>query len=183
LLGYRVALISKGSHAKIARVQMLDQIRTLSVGQGASWGDVRVYAYNNVPVKAAETYESSFLMLTHGRFDMFPRGVTEATEELAACRMRYPDLAIEQHRLIKYAFAQCFYIGKSDPRLATRINDGLEQMERDDRFDAFFDRDFAKQLAELKLETRTVIELKNPFLPSWIPYGCKGLWFDPAKPQ
>jgi hypothetical protein len=42
---------------------------------------------------------------------------------------------------------------------------------------------FARQLAELKLETRTVIELKNPFLPSWVPYGRRELWFDPAKPQ
>ena len=183
LLGYRVALISKGSQEKIAQVRTLDQFRTLSVGQGALWGDVRVYEYNNVPVKTAETYESLFLMLTHGRFDMFPRGVTEAPGEFAAYRERYPDLAIEQHLLIRYAFAQCFYISKADPGLAARINDGLEQMERDGSFDAFFNRHFAEQLAGLKLETRTIIELKNPYLPSWVPYGRKELWFDPAKPQ
>jgi len=183
LLGYRVALISKGSQEKISLIQTLDQFRTLSVGQGALWGDVRVYEYNKVPVRTAETYDSLFLMLTHGRFDMFPRGVTEAPGELAAYRARYPDLAIEQHLLIKYAFAQCFYISKSDPRLAIRINDGLEQMERDGSFDAFFNRHFARQLSELRLQARTVIELKNPFLPSWVPYARKELWFDPAKPQ
>jgi hypothetical protein len=49
LLGYRVALISKGSQEKIAQVQTLDQFRTLSVGQGALWGDVRgvMYAYTS----------------------------------------------------------------------------------------------------------------------------------------
>ena len=56
-------------------------------------------------------------------------------------------------------------------------------MERDGSFDAIFNRHFAGQLAALKLETRTVIELKNPYLPSWVPYGRKALWFDPAKPQ
>lgn len=183
LLGYRVALISKDNQAKIAQVKTLDQFRSLSVGQGALWGDVRVYEYNHVPVRTAETYDSLFLMLTHGRFDMFPRGVTEAPGELAAYRVRYPELAIEQHLLIKYAFAQCFYISKSDPRLATRISDGLEQMERDGSFDVFFNRHFARQLSELKLKTRTVIELKNPFLPSWVPYARKELWFDPAKAQ
>lgn len=182
LLGYRVALISKDSQAKIDQVRTLDQFRALTVGQGALWGDVRVYEYNHITVRTAETYDSLFLMLTHGRFDMFPRGVTEAPGELAAYQGRYPTLAIEQHLLIKYPFAQCFYVSKSDPHLATRINDGLEQMERDGSFDAFFNRHFAEQLSELKLQTRTVIELRNPFLPAWVPYARKELWFDPAKP-
>jgi len=33
------------------------------------------------------------------------------------------------------------------------------------------------------LETRTVIELENPFPPSRVLYARKKLWFDPAKAQ
>lgn len=43
------------------------------------------------------------------------------------------------------------------------------------------DKHFAKDLAELKLEQRVVIELKNPYLPPWVPLQRKELWFDPKS--
>ena len=39
----------------------------------------------------------------------------------------------------KCAFAQCFYIGRSDPRLATRMNNDQEQMECDGSKELWFD--------------------------------------------
>lgn len=181
LLGYRVALIAADNQPKIDAVRTLDQFRTLSIGQGSNWGDVRVYEYNHVPVKTAETYDSLFLMLLHRRFDLFPRGVTEAPQELRAYGARYPNLAIDRHLLIRYPFAQFFYVSKSEPRLAARIRDGLEQMERDGSFDAFFNLHFSQQLSALKLKDRTLVELQNPFLPAWVPLSRKELWFDPAS--
>lgn len=56
-------------------------------------------------------------------------------------------------------------------------------LSSDGSFDAFFTGHFAGRLATLRLETPTVIELKNPYLPSWVSCGRKELWFDPAKPQ
>jgi hypothetical protein len=179
LLGYRVALIDSDNQAKIDAVQTLDQLRTLSIGQGSGWGDVRVYQYNLVPVHTAQTYDSLFLMLLDRRFDLFPRGVTEAPEELRAYGPRYPHLAIDHHLLIRYPFAQFFYVSKSEPHLAARLRDGLEQMEEDGSFEAFFNRHFARQLDDLKLRDRTIIELRNPFLPAWVPLSRKQLWFDP----
>jgi hypothetical protein len=179
LLGYRVALIDSDNQSKIDAVQTLEQLRTLSVGQGSNWGDVRVYEYNHVPVRTAQTYESLFLMLLHGRFDLFPRGVTEAPGEVLAYGPQYPRLVIDRHLLIRYPFAQFFYVSKSEPRLAARIRDGLEQMKKDGSFDAFFNQHFARQLIDLKLPDRTVIELKNPYLPAWVPLSRKDLWFDP----
>ncbi|MFP3567467.1 hypothetical protein [Paraburkholderia sp. SIMBA_030] len=181
LLGYRVALIAADNQPKIDAVRTLDQFRTLSIGQGSDWGDVRVYEYNHVPVRTAETYDSLFLMLLHRRFDLFPRGVTEAPQELRAYGARYPNLAIDRHLLIRYPFAQFFYVSKSEPRLAARIRDGLEQMERDGSFDTFFNLHFSQQLSALKLKERTLIELQNPFLPAWVPLSRKELWFDPAS--
>lgn len=180
LLGYRVALIDADNQPKIDAIQTLAQLRTLSVGQGSNWGDVRVYQYNHVPVRTAQTYESLFLMLLHGRFDLFPRGVTEAPEELRAYGPQYPHLAIDRHLLIRYPFAQFFYVSKSEPHLAARIRDGLEQMKKDGSFDAFFNQHFAHQLVDLKLRERTVIELQNPYLPAWVPLSRKDLWFDPS---
>lgn len=179
LLGYRVALIARWNQDRINQVNTLEQFRSLKVGQGSHWGDVPIYEYNQVPIQTSSTYEALFLMLLHGRFDLFPRGVTEVQQELASYGPRFPDLAIDQHLLIKYPFAQFFYVSKSEPRLARRLQDGLEQMAGDGSFDALFDKHFAKPLAGLKLGQRVVIELRNPFLPSWVPFGRPELWFRP----
>lgn len=181
LLGYRVALIARWNQEKIDQVGNLEQLRRLKVGQGSNWGDVAIYRHNRVPVETAQTYDSLFLMLLHGRFDLFPRGVTEAPQELAAYGRIYPELAIDRHLLIKYPFPQFFYVSKSDPHLAERLREGLEAMLRDGSFDALFEKHFAKRLAALKLGQRVVIELENPFLPSWVPFQRKELWFDPKR--
>lgn len=181
LLGYRVALIARWNQDKINKIDTLDELRTLTVGQGSDWGDVRIYRYNNVPVETSRTYEALFPMLIHGRFDLFPRGVTEVAQEMAGYGPLYPELAIEQHLLIRYPFAQCFYVSKSEPHLAQRIKHGLEQMAKDGRFEALFNKHFAQPLAALKLNERVIIELNNPYLPAWVPFDRPELWYKPES--
>ncbi len=181
LLGYRVSLIARWTQDKINKINTLDELRTLTTGSGSDWGDVRIYRYNNVPVETSQTYEALFTMLIHGRFDLFPRGATEVAQEMAGYGPQYPELAIEQHLLIRYPFAQCFYVSKSEPHLAQRIRYGLEQMTKDGRFEALFNKHFAQPLAALKLSERVIIELKNPYLPAWVPLDRPELWYKPAS--
>lgn len=182
LLGYRISLIRKEDQARIERVDSLEQLRSLTVGQGRAWGDVKIYQYNRVPVDDSSTeYDLLFAMLRRGRFDLFPRGATEIGREIAAYGPQYPDLAIDRHLLIKYPYAQFFYVSKAAPHLAERLRDGLKQMIRDGSFDALFAKHFAKPLAELDLGHRVVIELENPYLPSWVPLQRKELWFNPPR--
>lgn len=182
LLGYRIALIRKQDQARIERIDSVEQLRSLTVGQGRSWGDVKILEYNRIPVDTSSTdYEPLFAMLVRGRFDLFPRGATEIGSELAAYGAAYPELAIDRHLLIKYPFAQFFYVSKSAPHLAARLRDGLEQMVGDGSFDALFARHFARTLSELELGKRVVIELENPYLPAWVPLQRKALWFDHRK--
>lgn len=182
LIGYRIALIRKQDQARIGRINSIEQLRSLTVGQGRDWGDVKVFEFNRIPLDTSSTdYDSLFAMLARGRFDLFPRGATEVKRELEAYGGKYPDLAIERHLLIKYSFAQFFYVSKAAPRLAARLKDGLEQMVRDGSFDALFDKHFARALSELDLGHRIVIELDNPYLPAWVPLKRKELWFDYKK--
>jgi hypothetical protein len=178
LLGYRICFIVRQDQAKIDRIQTVDQLRSLTVGQGKGWGDVVIYEHNRIPVDGTSNYESLFAMLAHGRFDLFPRGATEIRREMAAYGPRHPELAIDRHMVIRYPFPQFFYVSKSAPRLAKRLKDGFEQMIRDGSFDALFDRYFFKELRELGLDRRVIIDLENPFLPPWVPLGRKELWFD-----
>jgi len=177
LLGYRVALIRKERAAEVASIDSLDALRRFTVGRGTGWGDIRIFEHNGVRVETAPKYQSLFRMLDGGRFDLFPRGVTEAPQELAMFGKDYPDLVIADRLLIKYRYAQFFYVSKSAPRLAERIAAGLEAMIADGSFDALFERHFAKAIADLELDQRIVITLDNPFLPDWVPLDRKELWF------
>jgi hypothetical protein len=179
LLGYRVALIRRDRQAALANVHDIASLRQFSVGQAADWGDVAIYKFNGIPIVAADHYRFLFPMLEHGRFDMFPRGVTEITEEMATFHEQFPDMAIESHILIRYPYAEFFYVSKSCPRLARRIEDGLEAMREDGSFDRLFDASFSQAITALKLGQRVIIDLKNPFVPDWLPVDHKALWLDP----
>ena len=181
LLGYRVSLIDRRSQDRLSRVHSVEELRQLRVGQGSDWTDVRIYEHNRIPIDTAPDYESLFVMLLHRRFDLFPRGLSEAARELAAYGKRYPDFAIEQHLLLQYPFCETYYVSRSAPRLAARLTAGLERMVADGSFDALFARHYGKLLADLNLRQRVVIALENPFLPAWVPLGRKELWFDPAR--
>ena len=108
LLGYRVAFIDRRSQDRLLRVHGIEELRQLRVGQGSGWGDVRIYEHERIPVETTYDYESLVLMLLHGRFDLFPRGLWEVAPELAAYGTRYPDLAVEQHLLLHYPFFEAF---------------------------------------------------------------------------
>jgi hypothetical protein len=180
LLGYRVSLIRRDQQARINQVNDIQGLRLLSIGQAQDWGDVPVYRYNGIPLVTTSHYDLLFPMLAHRRFDLFPRGVLEITPELISLQAQYPDMAIETHLLIRYSYAQFFYVNKSYPLIAQRIKDGLEEMRKDGSFEALFQKNFARAVADLHLERRVLIDLKNPFLPNWVPVERKELWLDPV---
>ena len=181
LLGWRVSSIDRRSQDRLSHVNSLEELRQFRVGQGSDWADVRIYEYNKIPVETATDFELLFPMLLHGRFDLFPRGLFEIHRELAAYGKRYPDLAIEQHLLLHYPFCDAYYVSRSAPHLAARLKAGLERMEADGSLDALLNKHFGELLADLNLRQRVVIDLENPFLPSWVPLERKKLWFDPAR--
>jgi hypothetical protein len=181
LLGYRVALIDRRNQDRLYRVHTVEDLRQIRVGQGSEWSDVQIYEHERIPIETTPDYDSLILMLLHGRFDLFPRGLYEIAPEFGANGPRYPDLGVEQHLLLHYPFCEAFYVSRSAPRLAARLTAGLERMVTDGSFDALFARHFGKLLAELHLRRRVVIELENPSLPAWVPLKRKELWFDPKE--
>jgi ABC-type amino acid transport substrate-binding protein len=180
LLGYRVALIDRHSQDRLSHVHSIEDLRRLRVGQGIGWSDVPIYKHEGIQVETTTDYYLLTPMLLHGRFDLYPRGLSEIASEMADWGERFPDLAVEQHILLHYPFCEAFYVSRSAPRLAARLKAGLERMRADGSFDALFDQKFGKVIADLHLRQRVVIELENPFLPAWVPVSRKELWFDPA---
>jgi hypothetical protein len=180
LLGYRIGFIDRGNQGNLSRVENLDDMRQLRVGQGRGWGDVRIYEYNRIPVETSPDTPSLFAMLVHGRFDLFPRGINELAPEFAQRSKDYPTLTIDKHVLLHYPFCDAFYVSPSASRLAARLSAGFELIVADGSFNALFAKYYGKLVADLDLRHRVVVDLENPDLPPWVPLGRKELWFDPA---
>jgi ABC-type amino acid transport substrate-binding protein len=167
LLGTRISFIRADQQAELDKVKTLDDLRRFNLGQGEGWGDVKILQHNGLTVETAPDYLSLLDMLGKGRFALFPRGATEVTAEFQTYREKHPEMAVDQHLVIRYPNPQYFYVAKNAPRLAERIEFGLKAMLKDGSFDKIYDKHFAAALAELKLEHRVVIEIENPFLPDW----------------
>ncbi|MBI3144741.1 MAG: transporter substrate-binding domain-containing protein [Pseudogulbenkiania sp.] len=180
LLSYRVALISLDRQPAIDRVQTLADLRKLTIGQGIGWGDIDVYRYNGIKVTEAN-YSSLFVMVSSGRFDLFPRGVGEVFDEYDTYSGSNPELAIEKNLALYYPWPYYFFFNrKTGQHLAKRVEDGLRMMIRDGSFDAWFQKHYAAAIRRANLVRRRIIRLENPLLPKDTPLDDASLWFSPA---
>lgn len=179
--GYRVFLIRSDRQPDFDKVRTLADLRRLVVGQGANWGDIKIFQHNRLRVMTAPTYDLLFHMLELGRFDYFSRSVLEALAEIEAFGPAYPDLVIERRLLLHYPFPVLFYVTKREPELARRLKAGLEALVEDGSLQKLFDRHFGAALAQLNFRSRRVIELENPFLPKFVPLSRSKLWFNPLE--
>ncbi|MBJ7310739.1 transporter substrate-binding domain-containing protein [Rugamonas sp. CCM 8940] len=180
LLGYRIALIAREQQARIDQIRTLDDLRRFSVGQGIGWGDVKLYQAAGIKVAQAG-YDKLFRMLTLGRFDLFPRGLTEVYAEYALRAPDDPQLTVEKNLLLYYPWPYYFFFNHKDGALKQRVENGIRMMLRDGSFDALFWRYNGKAIEQANLKGRRVIALPNPMLPKETPLGEAGLWLDPTK--
>lgn len=78
-------------------------------------------------------------------------------------------------------------VNRKNTRLANDIREGLEKAIADGSFDKLFWQDYGDRLRKAHLETRTVIELKNPLLTPDTPVNRPELRYDfrrkPRNPE
>ncbi|GLX85675.1 hypothetical protein tloyanaT_19270 [Thalassotalea loyana] len=160
--GCRVFLIRKGEQKLFNTLTNADELAHLYAGQGTTWPDTIILNHNNFQVSTAREHASLYQMLEKGRFDYFPRALHEAFNEIE----QYPELAIEQRFALYYDSPFFFFVNKANPRLARRIQYGLELAIADGSFDEFFESNeiTAGLIEKANLEAREVIFLDNPLL-------------------
>jgi ABC-type amino acid transport substrate-binding protein len=175
LLGWRLGLVRKGEQALTANVKTLDDLKKLRLAQGQEWPDTQILQGNGVTVITAPKYEGLFKMLVGKRFDYFPRSVMEIWDEQA---INADTLEVEPHLALHYFYDAYFMVNRKNTKLAEDIRAGLEKAIADGSFDKLFQQYFGERLRKARLETRTVIELKNPLLTPGTPSNRPELWYD-----
>ncbi len=181
LLGYRIFMIKKGNQSKFDGIKTLDDLKSISIGQGHLWADTLIMEANGINVTKVTQYARHFYMLDGDRFLAFPRGVHEPWAEIA----NYPELelTVEKNLLMAYTNPFYFFVRKDNKALADKIERGFRRAIEDGSFDKYFlaDPTINDVLTKANMQNRTVIRLKNPTLPPLTPVEDETLWFDPYK--
>ncbi len=181
LYGYRALLIRAEDQPRFSAIHTLPALATLTAGQGHDWPDTAILRANGLKVETNSSYISSFVMLARGRFDYFPRSVSEITGEWQL----HGDagLAIESGLLLHYPSAMYFFVNHSDGALAERLTLGLERALADGSFEQLFRQHPAMQDGlRLLAQPRRVLELQNPLLPAETPLSTARYWLkQPAR--
>jgi len=175
LLGLRLLLIRKEDQHKFS-FSTLDDLQQFTAGQGHDWPDTTILRANNIKVNTATTYDGLFNMLKAGRFDYFPRGVTEAWLELKT--KGASTLMVEKRVLLYYPSPVYFFVNLENTTLAKRIEKGLRLSIADGTFEQLFNRYHLNNamFTNQALSERTIIMLDNPLLPALTPLADKKLW-------
>lgn len=176
LFGWRVFLMKAENQHLTESVLTAAQLKKLVLLQGHDWPDTKILQSNKLKVITSNHYRSMFNMIATGRAELFPRSILEVWKEMA---LEKHNLQVDPRLSIYYPTALYFFVSKSQPELAKRIEDGLNQMIASGEFEQLFLQEYGADLAEAVATKRRVIYLDNPLLPKETPLDRKELWVDP----
>lgn len=178
LFSYRISLIRQEDQAKFAAIRSLEELKRQPLGISPTWTVHRIFKQAGFNLVEGFTYDGLFEMLRAGRFSHLSRALYEAPLEFESRKGNFPELAIEKHLMLYFPLPRYFFVSPKHPKLAERIERGLNLMIRDGSFDQIF-LDYHRPLLEQTgFCQRRIFRLDNPFLNQETPLGRKELWLD-----
>ena len=176
MLGLRLLLAKNSRAAELSNIQTLAQLQKYTGGHGTHWGDLPVYATNNLPVRTHVDYELLFKWLIDERFDYFHRGMNEIWPE----QKRYSEeLSVVDNVMLFYPHPVYFFVTHHRPDLAKKLELGLQKAIDDGSYKALFFEEHQSILNQSNLSKRRLIKLSNPVAPDLDPEVTQ--WWLPAN--
>lgn len=128
LFGTRRLLVMKKNKASFESMSETE-LKNKVACQGMHWPDTKILQQNNYQVYGVIDYEANIKMLLKGRCDYFPRGIHEIDIDLTKLESLYPDIVAVDSIILKYHAPVYFFVGKHNRVLATRVQQGLEELK------------------------------------------------------
>jgi hypothetical protein len=182
LNGYRILLVRNETAEKLNKVETVDELKKFLFGQGEDWIDTVILRSAGYEVIDAG-YNDLPKMLCHKRYELFPRGLTEATWDLERLRKKYSDLTLYRKIILYYKSGLFFHVNKKAKRLRAALELGYRRSREDGSFIKFFyTHKLLKHLANnLSLENSKFFAIEREELPRElrnIPPSC---WITPDE--
>jgi len=161
MMGYRIFIIRADEQIRFPKDILLSELKAMPVGQGVNWADTDILKSNDFTVVEG-SFSNLIKMLAKDRFSYFPRALHEPWQEIKNNNA----FLVEQNLALKYNSPIFFFVNKANTRLNDRINLGLKKLIESGEFDSFFTNHPMTSgiLDKVRLSTRTVFELTNPFI-------------------
>jgi len=180
LLSYRLLLINKVNKALFENVRTGEDLKKLAAGLQAGWATTEIMQNSGFLTELGNNYDSMFYMLAGGRFDYLPRGVNEIFDELDQRSKFMKGLIIEPTLALYIPSPTYIFVSPRSPRLAARLQLGLEMMLKNGTLENIFQKYYAQDIKRANLKDRTIIRIDNPFLPKETALSREELWFRPT---
>lgn len=183
MIGWRILMIRREDQHKYSKVNSLKDLAKFKAGQGNRWPDAEILRANGLPVVLGSGTDNLYKMLPGKRFDYFPRGIHELTQD--AKYIHANNVVPEEELLLVYPSAAYFFVSKKNVELAERLERGWDIILKNGEFDKFFfgHPQIIAALAELKSHRRKIIQLDNPVLPDATPLDNPDYWLDLSSYQ
>ena len=178
LIGYRLFLIQRTTQVRLDSVRTVDDLKGYSIGQGIQWIDTDIMRAAGLNIQSGGSYESLFLMLAAGRFDIFSRGINEIGAEFSTHSAALPELMIEKNLLLYYPLPRYYFFARTPEGelLATRVEEGLRTLMKSGEFERRYQIFKREMLAGLNISGRRLLTINNPLLSAETPLAERDLW-------
>ncbi|MBE0422998.1 MAG: ABC transporter substrate-binding protein [Lutibacter sp.] len=165
LLGYRIPIIKSKDVDKFKKNIDIKKLKTYKQGIPETWSDAAIFRFNNYKVAEEGTFDDIFERLSDGKFDYVTFGANEVSSVFENRASKLKTLEIEADFLFFYPFPLVFYVNPSMPKLAERVELGLQKITDSGELDAVFNKYYANIVQNLQLDKRTLFVLENPLIP------------------
>ncbi|MBX2808933.1 MAG: transporter substrate-binding domain-containing protein [Cellvibrionaceae bacterium] len=159
--GYRLFMVHRDYAQDFGQAQTLDELKTWPTGSGYQWSTRRVMEENGFNVVISKSYSSLFTMLNAKRFISFSRGINEIFSEYDKFQKELPNVIIDQHIAVYIPLPTYFFVSPKQPKLAARIQKGLETIINNGEFDKLFYAHHGDMIRQAKLKNRRIFTLNN----------------------
>ncbi len=165
LLGYRVPIIRDEDTGLFEEITEPEDLQMLTHGIPETWSDAVIFRRNGYSVVEEGSFDDIFDRLKNGLFDYSAYGANEVLGVYENRASRHEGLIIEQNILLFYPFPLVFYVNPDLPKLAERIEEGMQKIISSGKLDAIFEEHYGNIIEQLNLDNRRLFVLENPLIP------------------
>lgn len=181
ILNYRLLLVHKDDLPLYENIETIDDLKLLKAGLLHSWTTTKLMVQAGFIVVTGDSYEGLFRMLDYHRYNYLPRGLNEIYAEFDQYKRTLKNITIEPNLLLVVTTPSYVFVSPKYPKLAKRLEAGLETMVQDGTIKVIFDKYFSANIQRANLHNRRILRLPNPLLPKETPLNRSELWFDPFE--
>lgn len=142
-------------------VRTVNDLKALSIGQGPGWSTARILEDNGFKVVYGGAHQTLIPMLHSGRFQLLMRSIYEVGPELRAQQAAHPGLFIVDNFAVFTYMPMYFFVARSEPRLAERLEYGLKKAYANGQHDRVFNRYFGDSLKLLRTKRLKLLYVPN----------------------